>query len=71
MAEVEIDVSLISSFTRKANDEKAPLELKKLLKEWTKIVKGYIVDAGSEKHFVVVDDVDKFNELVEKIKKAV
>jgi len=71
MPEIEIDVSLISSFTRKANDEKAPSELKKLLKEWGKLVKGYVINASDGKHFVVVEDEEKFKELVEKIKKAV
>jgi len=69
MPEVEIDVSLISSFTRKASDGKP--ELKKLLKEWGKLVKGYVINASDGKHFVVVEDEEKFKELVEKIKKAV
>jgi len=71
MPEVEIDVSLISSFTRKASDEKAPSELKKLLREWGKLVKGYIIRASDGKHFVVVEDEGKFRGLVEKIKKVV
>jgi len=71
MPEIEIDVSLISSFIRKASDEKAPSELKKLLKEWSKLVKGYVISASDGKHFVVVEDEEKFKELVEKIKKAI
>lgn len=71
MAEVEIDVSLISSFTSKASKDDASSDLKKLLKEWTKIVRGYRIDAGTGKHFVIVDDEEKFSALVDKIKKAV
>ena len=70
MVEVEIDAKLISSFTKKANDPKATSEVKKLLKEWSKSVKGYVIRASDGKHFVVVEDKAKFEELLEKIKKV-
>lgn len=67
---VEIDIKLISSFIRKATSEDASANAKRLLNRWRKMVKDYVIDAATDKHYVVVDDVDKFNELIEEIKKG-
>ncbi len=71
MAEVRIDIELISSFINKASDKKADLATKNLLKEWASLVKGYIINSTNNSHYVVVEDEEKFNDLIERIKKVV
>jgi len=64
---IEIDPSLISSFREIMNNTKDVSVKKKLNQiesELTKTVKDYVIDAVSDRHYIVVEDEEKANKII-------
>ncbi len=66
---VEVDVEKISKLKAKDKD----INAKNLVKKFDTLIKDYIIDAATDKHFVVIDDnkEEEFNKILEEITKLV
>jgi len=71
---IEIDPKVISAFKKtikEVKDEEIKEKLKKIDEALGSVIKDYIIDAVTDKHYIEIEDDEKVKEKAEKVLKAI